>query len=62
MTAVVVPVAGAEPTFEELRAYCRERLADYKCPRSLLVVDALPRNSMGKLQRFEVKRSVLQTA
>jgi acyl-CoA synthetase (AMP-forming)/AMP-acid ligase II len=62
VTAVVVPVAGAEPTFEELRAYCRERLADYKCPRSLLVVDALPRNSMGKLQRFEVKRSVLQTA
>jgi len=33
----------------DLRAWCRERLAPYKVPRQVFVVDELPRNSLGKV-------------
>jgi O-succinylbenzoic acid--CoA ligase len=52
-----VPVAfvtlrpGAPATPEELIAFCRERLARYKVPAHVHVVDALPRNAAGKLLR-----------
>jgi malonyl-CoA/methylmalonyl-CoA synthetase len=38
-----------------LREWARERLAPYKAPRRLLVVDDLPRNAMGKVQKPAVK-------
>jgi acyl-CoA synthetase (AMP-forming)/AMP-acid ligase II len=48
--AFVVPVAGCEaPTLDELRAWCGARLADYKAPDRLVVLDALPRTSMLKV-------------
>ena len=36
-------------------AFCRERLAHYKCPRTVDVVDALPRDPNGKLQKRELR-------
>jgi O-succinylbenzoic acid--CoA ligase len=39
---------------DELLAFCRERLASYKVPKRLAVVDALPRNAAGKLLRREL--------
>ena len=56
IVAVAVLEAGGELDLDGLRAFCREHLAAYKVPRDLAIVDELPRNSMGKLQRFEVKR------
>ena len=47
-------VLSAEATEEELLDFCRERLARFKVPKSFHVVDALPRNSMGKLQKSEL--------
>ncbi|CCW18400.1 Long-chain-fatty-acid--CoA ligase [Sphingobium indicum BiD32] len=55
--AVVVPAAGARPTPESLIAHLRERIASYKCPRSVILVDALPRNASGKV----LKRVLRQT-
>jgi acyl-CoA synthetase (AMP-forming)/AMP-acid ligase II len=49
--AVVVPVDGATPTEEELVAFCRERLADYKIPRRIDFVEALPRNAMNRVMK-----------
>ncbi|SHN69741.1 Acyl-CoA synthetase (AMP-forming)/AMP-acid ligase II [Geodermatophilus obscurus] len=46
---VVVPAAGAAVTLEELRAFCADRLASYKVPRSMDVVDALPLSPAGKV-------------
>jgi fatty-acyl-CoA synthase len=40
---------------EELRRHCVDRLARFKVPKSFHVVDELPRNSMGKIQKSELK-------
>ncbi|MFC2018481.1 class I adenylate-forming enzyme family protein [Chloroflexota bacterium] len=47
--AVVVLKKGEAATPEEIMEYCRERLASYKRPRSVVFVDELPRNTMGKV-------------
>ena len=47
--AFVVPSDGAEPPAGELEQFLRERLADYKVPRSYSFVDELPRNALGKV-------------
>jgi fatty-acyl-CoA synthase len=40
---------------EELRQHCYDRLARFKVPKSFHVVDELPRNSMGKIQKSALK-------
>ncbi|NBH11660.1 long-chain fatty acid--CoA ligase [Amycolatopsis sp. SID8362] len=47
-------VAGDQLDADKLMEFCRERLAHYKCPRSVDVVEALPRNATGKI----LKRSL----
>jgi long-chain acyl-CoA synthetase len=58
--AVIVPARGSEISDEELIAYCRERLAHYKCPTSVDRVDALPRNPSGKLLKKELREPYWQ--
>lgn len=56
--AFVVPAAGwspAEALAAEVLAFCRERLAAYKCPRAVRFVTALPRTAAGKLQRARLR-------
>ena len=48
VAAVVVPAPGAAPTLAELRAFVAERLAPYKAPRYLVIVEELPRGPSGK--------------
>jgi o-succinylbenzoate---CoA ligase len=40
---------------EELRVFCRARLAGFKVPRRLVVLEALPRNAAGKILRRELR-------
>jgi fatty-acyl-CoA synthase len=40
---------------EELRQHCSDRLARFKVPKSFHVVDELPRNSLGKIQKSKLK-------
>jgi long-chain acyl-CoA synthetase len=47
--AVVVRRPGSDLTEDALRAYCRDRLAGFKCPTSVVWVDELPRNPSGKV-------------
>jgi acyl-CoA synthetase (AMP-forming)/AMP-acid ligase II len=49
--ALVVARTGTAPTAEGLTAHCRERLAPYKVPKSIELVDELPRNALGKLNK-----------
>ncbi|GAA1421422.1 long-chain-fatty-acid--CoA ligase [Agrococcus citreus] len=57
--AAVVPVEGEAPTEDELRRHVRERIAAYKAPRRIRIVDALPLSPVGKVLRREV-RELLQ--
>jgi long-chain acyl-CoA synthetase len=55
--AIVVRAPGAESASDdELIAYCRERLAHYKCPTSVDDVEALPRNPSGKILKTELRK------
>ena len=51
VTAVVVPAPGAAPSEPELIAAVKGRLANFKVPKRIHVVDELPRNAMGKVQK-----------
>jgi acyl-CoA synthetase (AMP-forming)/AMP-acid ligase II len=52
--AWVVMRDGSDVDATDLRAFLLERLADYKVPRSLQVVDRLPRNAAGKVVAHEL--------
>ncbi|MFZ3395366.1 FadD3 family acyl-CoA ligase [Rhodococcus sp. 7Tela_A2] len=47
--AFVVPLDGQQPTEDDIIAYAKEKLANFKVPRSVRFVDALPRNPSGKV-------------
>jgi len=47
--AIVVLKQGETATAEEIMEYCRERMASFKRPRSVVFVDELPLNPMGKV-------------
>ena len=51
VVAVLVPEAGAEIDLDAVRAALGEKLARFKQPRHYVVLDALPRNTMGKVQK-----------
>jgi acyl-CoA synthetase (AMP-forming)/AMP-acid ligase II len=58
--AVVVPHAGrAAPALEQLRAFASDRLAAYKLPEHLRLVDALPLTAMEKVDRRALQHRVL---
>jgi fatty-acyl-CoA synthase len=45
---------GASVTEEEIIAWCKERLARYKCPRHVVFIE-LPKTSTGKIQKFKLR-------
>jgi acyl-CoA synthetase (AMP-forming)/AMP-acid ligase II len=56
--AFVVPRPGKEVVPDDLIAWCREQMANYKVPRRVEVVDALPLNASGKVLKFELRDRV----
>ena len=52
--AAIVLRDGSAATQEALRDHCRARLAPYKLPARFLFLDALPRNSAGKVLKPEL--------
>jgi malonyl-CoA/methylmalonyl-CoA synthetase len=52
VAAVVVLKKGEKPSSsEEIIRYCKEHLAGYKCPKQVYLIDQIPRNTMGKIQK-----------
>jgi oxalate---CoA ligase len=51
--SAAVVLRGAA-TAQELQAYCRTRLADFKVPKLIRITSAIPRNAMGKVQRSQL--------
>jgi len=54
--AIVVPRAGSAPEAAELIAWCRERLAHFKCPTSVDRAESIPRNPSGKILKTELRK------
>jgi acyl-CoA synthetase (AMP-forming)/AMP-acid ligase II len=54
--AFVVPRPAAVLDPAEVISWCRERMANYKVPRDVVAVDALPRNATGKVVKADLRR------
>jgi len=52
VAAAVVLRPGVSAEVRELRRFAAERLAEFKVPRTVVIVDAIPRGATGKLQRI----------
>ena len=53
--AFLVPRGDAELKSDEVVAWCREQMANYKVPRRVIVVASLPLNASGKVVKFELR-------
>jgi malonyl-CoA/methylmalonyl-CoA synthetase len=53
--AIAVLKAGATLDYDALKSWCKDKMSDYKIPKALKLVDALPRNAMGKVTKPELK-------
>ena len=56
VTAAVVMREGHAFTEEQLKVFCKERLAGYKRPKKIHLVDDLPKNLYGKVMRKDLKK------
>jgi malonyl-CoA/methylmalonyl-CoA synthetase len=57
VVAVIAKTAGAKlPSEADIIAKLAGRLAKFKCPKRVFVVDDLPRNTMGKVQKNELRQ------
>jgi HIP---CoA ligase len=53
--AFVVPRPGQALDPDELVAWCRDHMANFKVPRTIRIVDALPLNPTGKVMKFQLR-------
>jgi fatty-acyl-CoA synthase len=55
LIAYVVPNEGAELTEAEIKSHVKSQLANFKVPREVVFLDALPRNATGKIVKRELQ-------
>jgi acyl-CoA synthetase (AMP-forming)/AMP-acid ligase II len=53
--AFVVPAVGRTPDPAEIEAWAREQMANYKVPRHVRIIDALPLNPSGKVLKYQLR-------
>ncbi len=54
--AFVVPLPGQELDVDAVVEFCKRRLAPFKRPRKVVLVDELPKTATGKIQRFKLRQ------
>jgi long-chain acyl-CoA synthetase len=54
VAAFIVLREGVQVSADELLSFCRERLADYKCPKTIRIVSEIPKGPTGKLLKREL--------
>jgi len=59
VAAFVVMKDGSKVSEEELISYCIEKLADYKCPKSIRIVKDIPKGPTGKLLKRELAKQFI---
>jgi acyl-CoA synthetase (AMP-forming)/AMP-acid ligase II len=60
--AYVVPAPGADPSPDGIVAWARETMANYKVPRRVVLVEALPLNASGKVLKYELRAQAVAGA
>jgi acyl-CoA synthetase (AMP-forming)/AMP-acid ligase II len=55
VAAVVAPKQGESLTLDELKEFLKPRIADYKIPRVLEIMPALPKNVSGKVLKYKLR-------
>jgi len=58
--AFVIAASDTSPDPEALRTWCREKMANYKVPSRIAIVDSLPLNASGKVLKYELRESVTE--
>ncbi len=56
--AFVVPTTGSTPDPDAVTAWAKEQMANYKVPRRVVVVDALPMNASNKVLKYQLRESL----
>lgn len=56
--AIIVPKEGAMINEQELRNFCRQKLAGYKVPRRIFIEEQLPRNASGKVLKYQLREKM----
>ncbi|MFI5045888.1 MAG: FadD3 family acyl-CoA ligase [Acidimicrobiia bacterium] len=56
--AFVVPASGADPDADAIVSWCRANMANFKVPRRVEFVDALPTNPSGKIMKFKLREQI----
>ncbi|MDR2488109.1 MAG: AMP-binding protein [Desulfovibrio sp.] len=60
VVAFIIPKEGASLRAEDVRAYCKGRLAWHKVPRHMVFVDSYPMTGSGKIQKFKLREMALE--
>ncbi|MBN8846622.1 MULTISPECIES: class I adenylate-forming enzyme family protein [unclassified Sphingomonas] len=62
VTAVILPKPGRSVTAQEVIAHCRERIASYKCPKTVIFRDEpFPLSAMGKILKTDLRKAYAET-
>jgi malonyl-CoA/methylmalonyl-CoA synthetase len=59
--AVVVPTSGVKLVADQITLPLQKRLAKFKCPKKVVFINTLPRNTMGKVQKNELRKAYENT-
>lgn len=54
--AFVEPVSSVSP--DDIRAWCRDKLANYKVPKRITLLEAMPRTSVDKVDRMALTKRI----
>jgi fatty-acyl-CoA synthase len=60
LCAWIVPRAGATLDEESVRAFCRDRIAHYKVPRYIRMVEGFPTTVTGKVQKYQIREQMIK--
>jgi feruloyl-CoA synthase len=58
--AVIVPRNGTDIDEQDVKSFCRQKLAGYKIPRRLFIERELPRNASGKILKYQLRQKFHQ--
>jgi fatty-acyl-CoA synthase len=56
----IIPHDGAEITADDVRDFCKDKIARYKIPRYIFFVNEYPLTGSGKIQKFKLREMAIE--